>query len=81
MYYQGENKEVTWGLLGGSVIENYFEDAEEEKFRSSTDVHIQTADGHQVVKLWVIANECIVNARHIAEQAVKHSEADTVPSG
>ena len=30
---QGENKEVTWGLLGGSVIENYFEDAEEEKFR------------------------------------------------
>ena len=30
---KGENKEVTWGLLGGSVIENYFEDAEEEKFR------------------------------------------------
>ena len=30
---QGENQEVTWGLLGGSVIENYFEDAEEEKFR------------------------------------------------
>jgi len=48
---KGENNEVTWGLLGGSVIENYFEDAEEEKFR------------------------------HIAEQAVKHSEADTVPSG
>ena len=30
---QGENQEVTWGLLGGSVIENYFEDPEEEKFR------------------------------------------------
>ena len=25
--------------------------------------------------------QCIVNTRHIAEQAVKHSEADTVPSG
>ena len=59
MYYQGENNEVTWGLLGGSVIENYFEDAEEEKFRSSTNVHIHPADGHQVVKLWVIANNAL----------------------
>ena len=77
MYYQGENKEVTWGLLGGSVIENYFEDAEEEKFRSSTDVHIRWSQSCQIV----VDIQCIVNARHIAEQAVKHSEADTVPSG
>ena len=48
---QGANGEVTWGLLGGSVIEDYFENAEEEKFR------------------------------HIAEEAYKHSEQDTQPSG
>ena len=77
MYYQGENNEVTWGLLGGSVIENYFEDAEEEKFRSSTNVHIRWSPSCQIV----VDLQCFVNARHIAEQAVKHSEADTVPSG
>ena len=72
---QGENKEVTWGLLGGSVIENYFEDAEEEKFRFTSEIHL-------FEKLFFFYNN--VNAflfRHIAEQAVKHKEADTVPSG
>ena len=66
---QGENQEVTWGLLGGSVIENYFEDAEEEKFRLTLQLRNQL---HWRLLLLV---------RHIAEQAVKHNEADTVPSG
>jgi hypothetical protein len=32
---------VTWGLLGGSVIENYLEGAQEEKFRHIAEQAVQ----------------------------------------